>query len=281
ALLQHAHHPGRARARGAGGRRGGRGGAPGHGGEGRRVPGPGGRALPAGLNGGKRGRPRAAPGRGDHAPPPGGRASFVATRNKGGSAMARIRPSSIRWLLIALLAGLLAACATGPRVSSDADPRADFSAYRTFAFYSPLAIEREGYASLVSGRMKAAARAEMEARGYVYSEQDPDLWLNINAYLQQRTDVSTVPAVDYGYYYSYRYRGYVAVPFWHERTTVSRYTEGTMNIDLVDARRNALVWEGIATGRARRNQDPAERDAAIDATIAAIFAQYPHRAGAR
>lgn len=195
--------------------------------------------------------------------------------------MARIRPSSIRWLLIALLAGLLAACATGPRVSSDSDPRADFSAYRTFAFYSPLAIEREGYASLVSGRMKAAARAEMEARGYVYSEQDPDLWLNINAYLQQRTDVSTVPAVDYGYYYSYRYRGYVAVPFWHERTTVSRYTEGTMNIDLVDARRNALVWEGIATGRARRNQDPAERDAAIDATIAAIFAQYPHRAGPR
>ena len=110
--------------------------------------------------------------------------------------MARIRPPSLRWLLAALLMGLLAACATGPRISSDADPRADFSAYRSFAFYSPLAIEREGYASLVSGRMKAAARAEMEARGYRYSESDPDLWLNINAYMQPRTSVSTtlVPA---------------------------------------------------------------------------------------
>ncbi len=194
--------------------------------------------------------------------------------------MARI-PTSLRWLLAALLLALLAACATGPRISSDSDPRADFSAYRTFAFYSPLAIEREGYASLVSGRMKAAARDEMEARGYRYSEEDPDLWLNINAYMQRRTDVSTIPDVDYAYYYSYRHRGYVAVPYWHDRTTVHRYTEGTMNIDLVDAERNALVWEGIAVGRVTRNQDAAARDAAIDATIRDIFAAYPHRAGAR
>lgn len=190
--------------------------------------------------------------------------------------MARIRPSLLRWLLVTLVIALLAACTTAPRISSDSDPRADFSAYRTFAFYSPLAIEREGYASLVSGRIKDAARREMEARGYRYSEDDPDLWLNINAYMQQRTDVSTVPDVDYAYYYSYR--GYVAVPYWHDRTTVHRYTEGTMNVDLVDARRNALVWEGIAVGRVSRNQAAAERDASIDSTIQAIFAQYPHRA---
>ena len=192
--------------------------------------------------------------------------------------MARF-PQPFRWLLAALLLAVLAACATGPRISSDSDPRADFSAYRTFAFYSPLAIEREGYASLVSGRMKAAARAEMEARGYRYSEDNPDLWLNINAYMQQRTDVNTIPDVDYAYYYSYRYRGYVAVPFWHDRTTVHRYTEGTVNVDLVDAKRNALVWEGIAVGRVKRNQDAAARDLAIDATFRDIFAQYPHRAG--
>lgn len=193
--------------------------------------------------------------------------------------MARIHSPTFRWLLAALLLGLLAACATGPRVSSDSDPTVDFSAYRTFAFYSPLAIEREGYASLVSGRMKAAARAEMEARGYRYSEDDPDLWLNINAYMQQRTDVSSIPEVDYAYYYSYRYRGYVAMPYWRDRTTVHRYTEGTMNVDLVDAERNALVWEGIAVGRATRNPDAATRDAAIDSTMAAIFAQFPHTAG--
>lgn len=190
------------------------------------------------------------------------------------------RPLSIaRWLLAACALVLLAGCATGPRISSEADPRADFSQYRTFAFYSPLAIEKEGYASLVSGRMKDAARAQMESRGYVYSSDDPDLWLNINAYMQRRTDVSTMPTVDYAYYYSYRARGYVAVPYWNERTDVYRYTEGTMNIDLVDAGRNALVWEGIAVGRVSNNLEPAERDARIDSTIADIFAAYPYRAG--
>lgn len=175
---------------------------------------------------------------------------------------------------------LLTACATGPRISTEADPEADFSRYRSFAFYAPLAIEKEGYASAASERMKAAARAEMEARGYVFSTDRPDLWVNINAYTQQRTDVSTMPSVDYAYYYSYRSRGYYVVPYWRDRTDVYRYTEGTLNVDLVDAQRNRLVWEGIAVGRVSRTRDPAERDARINSTMADIFAQYPHRAGA-
>lgn len=182
------------------------------------------------------------------------------------------------WLfgLCALL--LLAGCATGPRVSAEADPRADFSRYRTFAFYSPLAIEKEGYTTLVSERMKAAVRAQMEARGYTYRSEDPDLWVNINAYMERRTDVTTTPYVDYGYYYSYRARRYVAVPFWNDRVDVYRYTEGTVNVDLIDVDRNALVWEGIAVGR-MANLEPADRDARIDSTVAEIFARYPYRAG--
>lgn len=183
--------------------------------------------------------------------------------------------------LVGLLAALLlAGCATGPRVSTEADPEADFSRYRTFAFYSPLAIERDGYSSASSERMKAAARAQMEARGYVYATDGrPDLWLNINAYTQQRTDVSTMPTIDYAYYYSYRARGYYVVPYWRDRTDVYRYTEGTLNVDLVDVERNRLVWEGIAVGRVSRYKDPAERDARIDSTMAEIFAHYPYSAG--
>jgi hypothetical protein len=177
------------------------------------------------------------------------------------------------------VAGLLAGCATGPRISVEADPQADFSRYRSFGFYTPLAIEKEGYTSAASERMKAAARAQMESRGYVYTAERPDLWVNINAYTQQRTDVSTMPSVDYAYYYSYRARGYYVVPYWRDRTDVYRYTEGTLNVDLVDVAQNRLVWEGIAVGRVARMRDPAERDARIDSTMADIFAQYPYQAG--
>ncbi len=184
------------------------------------------------------------------------------------------------WLVGLCTLMLLAGCVTGPRITTEADPRADFSAYRTWSFYTPLAIESEGYETQASEAAKASVRAEMERRGYRYTETAPDLWVNINAYMERRTDVSSYPTVDYAYYYSYRARGYFAVPYWNERTSVYRYTEGTMNVDLVDAKQKRLVWEGIAVGRVSNNK-PEERAARINSTIAEIFANYPHQAGVR
>jgi hypothetical protein len=183
-----------------------------------------------------------------------------------------------RLALMLLMMLVLAACATGPRISSDTDPQADFSRYRTFAFHSPLAVEREGYSTPASGVMRAAARREMEARGYTYSETSPDLLVNINAYINERSEVVSMPEMRYGYYYNYRAGSYVAVPYWTERSNVYNYSEGTLNIDLVDARERRLVWEGIAVGRVARLK-PAERAARIQQTIAEIFAEYPHRGG--
>lgn len=191
--------------------------------------------------------------------------------------MARFARNAGRWMMAAGVL-LLAACATGPRVTSDVDPSANFGQYRSFAFYSPLAIEGQGYATLTSGRTKDAARRQMEARGYVYDETSPDLWVNLNAYMQEKTDVVSTPEVDYDYYYSYRARRYVAVPYWRDRTDVYKYTEGTLNVDLVDAKQNRLVWTGVAVGRVGRTK-PEERGAKIDAAVAEIFLRYPYRAG--
>lgn len=186
---------------------------------------------------------------------------------------------SAAWVVALSALLLLAGCATGPRISTEADPRADFSAYRTWAFYEPLAVEAYGYETATSEIIKRAVAREMEARGYAYDADSPDLWVNVNAYMQRRTDVSSMPTVDYAYYYSYRARGYFAVPYWRDRTHVSRYTEGTMNVDLVDADQNRLVWEGIAVGRVT-NVTIENREPRISQTIAEIFARYPHRAGA-
>lgn len=174
----------------------------------------------------------------------------------------------------------IAGCATGPKITSEADPEADFGSYRTFGFYAPLVLEKEGYATPTTDRIKAAARAQLESRGYVYAAEQPDLWVNLNAYMQEKTSVTSIPTVDYNYYYSYRARSYFAVPYWRDQTEVRNYTEGTLNVDLVDRRKNRLVWEGIAVGRIAKLK-PEERAARIDATMAEIFARYPYRAGAR
>lgn len=189
-------------------------------------------------------------------------------------------PAGALRLALLLLVALLAGCATGPRITTDADPSADFTRYRSFAFYEPLAVETKGYATPSSQRMKAATRREMEARGYVYDEAKPDLRVNINAYINERQDVISTPQLQQRVYYNYRYNSYVSTAFWTERTDVYSYSEGTLNVDLVDAARKQLVWEGIAVGR-MANTKPAARNTRIDSTIAEIFARYPHRAGAQ
>lgn len=179
--------------------------------------------------------------------------------------------------LAALL--LLAGCATGPRVTADSDPDANFGAYRTFAFFQPLALEDSGYTTLLSGSMKAEARRQMEARGYVFDGAAPDLRINMNAFIEERTDVISTPSVDFAWYYSYRARSYVAVPFFRDDRQLVRYRQGTVNVDLVDVAANRLVWEGVAVGSAT-GRTPAERRERAGASVAKIFDAFPHRAGA-
>ncbi|OZI76467.1 DUF4136 domain-containing protein [Bordetella genomosp. 2] len=173
------------------------------------------------------------------------------------------------------VAGLLSACASGPTVRSDYDHGADFGRYRSFGFMSPLGTDKAGYSTLLTERLKSATRAQMEMRGYTYAEQSPDLLVNFNAKLQQKTEVTPAPP---GPYYGYRAGFYGGWPGYGWGSDVYQYTEGTLNIDLVDARRKQLVWEGVSVGVI---DDPTQASSAqnVDASVAQVFARYPFRAG--
>lgn len=175
-----------------------------------------------------------------------------------------------------LLLGL-GACASGPRVRVDQDPTADFARYRTFGWASPLGTDRFGYTSLTTERFKAAVEREMTARGYVMAP-NPDLLVNFSGRIQERTRVQTVPSPPVGYY-GYRFYGAWPGYGFGSTTYVEQYTEGTVNVDIVDRTRNALVWEGVAVGRVTR-QDREDPAGSIAEAVAAIFARFPYRAGA-
>ena len=56
------------------------------------------------------------------------------------------------------------------------------------------------------------------------------------------------------------------------------FVEGTLSVDVVDARRNHMVWTGDAIGRVVR-KGPAERLDETETAIREIFARYPYLAG--
>lgn len=181
-------------------------------------------------------------------------------------------------LLLAVFA--IAAGCSGNPIRSDYDPTADFSQYRTYNFYTDAGPENTQYQSFFSRYMVAAISREMESRGYTKSD-DPDLLVNFNAILQDKTDVRTTPAPTYGMGY-YGYRGGFYDPWggygYATETHVSQYTEGTFNIDLVDARRKQLVWEAVGVGRI--SEDTMENlEERVNEGVPKFFETYPFVAG--
>jgi hypothetical protein len=169
----------------------------------------------------------------------------------------------------------LVGCASGPDVRANFDQKVDFSQYKTFGFASPLGTDRGGYQSLVSQSLKTATQREMEARGLRLDTGAPQLLVNFNGSLNDKLRVSTMPApYPVGGYYGYRGGMYSAWPMYADQTVVSQYTEGTLNVDVIDAARKQLVWEGVVTDSVSQ-KDMNNVQPALDAAIAAAFSKYP------
>ncbi|MBO9353474.1 DUF4136 domain-containing protein [Bordetella petrii] len=183
----------------------------------------------------------------------------------------------LAFLPVLAVASLLSACASGPSIRSDYDHGADFAQYRSFGFMSPLGTDKAGYSSLLTERLKTATRSQMEMRGYTYTEQAPDLLINFNAKLQQKTDVTPAPPPPMPYY-GYRAGFYGGWPGYGWGNDVYQYTEGTLNIDLIDAKRKQLVWEGVSAGIIN-NVAEATSTRNVENSVAQIFSRYPFRAG--
>lgn len=184
--------------------------------------------------------------------------------------------STVTCLLLILL---VSACRTGPQIKSDYDHTVDFSDYRTYGFFPRLSIEESDYSTIHGNIFRQAIAREMESRGYVKSD-DPDLLINVSARLQEKTDVRTTTD-PFPMYYGYRagfYRPWYGYSYG-TRTHVSQYTEGTVNVDVVDANAMKMVFEGVGVGRLKDYRTNDEVRAAIHSAVAKMFEGYPATAG--
>ncbi len=173
------------------------------------------------------------------------------------------------FLLLALVAG----CASGPRILVNQDPQSDLAGFRSYGYVAPLDTDQARYSSLLSLFLRNATDRELQARGYVYSANQPDLLVNFHVSTTEKIQSNTVPAAPYyGGYYGYRYPYYGV---WNGyETYITQYTEGTLNIDVVDAARKQLVWEGTAIGRVRAS-DQERLEAQVNTVVAQVLARFP------
>ncbi|NGY36080.1 DUF4136 domain-containing protein [Flavobacterium sp. XN-5] len=168
-------------------------------------------------------------------------------------------------LLPIFLLFFIASCSS-VQVYSDYDSKADFNQYKTYAFHKA-GIDKLQVSELDKKRLLYAIDNELSKKGMTKSE-NPDLLINILTKERERIDVNQYQA-GWGYGWGYGWNPYL----WGGRNYVSSSTEGTLYIDLIDAKKKELVWEGEGIGNLTESRDQKEKQ--INEFVAKILAQYP------
>ena len=169
------------------------------------------------------------------------------------------KPLSLLVLLI------VATSCSSVKVASDFDKNADFSKYKTFAFYKT-GIDKAEINDLDKRRILRAIETEMLNKGFTKSET-PDVLVSIFTKSREKVNIYNNGWGPYGY-------GWGWSPwYWNNYSTVSTSTEGVLYIDLIDATKKELVWQGVGTGYLTENME--KKEERIKEFVTSIFEKYP------
>ena len=159
---------------------------------------------------------------------------------------------------------LLSACHTAPEIRTNLNPAVNLSGYRTYGFETQPGTDRA-----VSDYFEAAIAREMDARGYLRVDNDPNLLVSFTASVQERAVVDSTPGPLSATYYGAR--AGMSTPA--EVTTV-RTELGTAIIHVVDTSQWKVVWSGTAEGLLSRAAAKSPQ-AAVNTAVTQMFAQFP------
>jgi len=157
---------------------------------------------------------------------------------------------------------LLFSCST-IQVVADYDSVTNFKEYQTFAFYKP-GIDKAKISDLDKKRIMREIEVNLKAKG-MKIDADPDLLISIFTKERERIDI---------YNNNVGYWGYGFGPWYGGGTSVTSTPEGTLFIDLIDKKKNELVWQGIGKGDLIMTTVE-KKEARIKEIVTKILAQYP------
>lgn len=180
-------------------------------------------------------------------------------------------------LAIPLLVVLFLSSCTSVRVLSDYDRAANFNEYKSYAFYKT-GIDKAQISDLDKKRILRAIETEMGSKGFVKSDS-PDILVSIFTKEREQVDVyNNYWGGGFGWGWSPYYWGGGFGPGWGwgwGGNSVSTRTEGSLYIDLIDAKNKELVWQGKGVGTLSNSKNIEKKEARIQEFVSEILQQYP------
>ena len=170
-------------------------------------------------------------------------------------------------LLLASLLFTMASCGSMISINSDYDKNVDFSTYKTYAYYKT-GIDKVEISDLDKRRILNAIDQQMLAKGFTKSD-NPDLLINLFTKSREQVNVNQFNA-GWGYGWGWGWNPFM---MGGNQTTVTTSTEGTLYIDLIDAKKKEMIWQGEGTGILTKNTN--KKEERINEFVSQILSQYP------
>jgi hypothetical protein len=192
----------------------------------------------------------------------------------------------LNFISMLCLVAWLGGCA-GSQVTVDQDDNADLSKYRTFDFAdADSRNENAGdngnpvyQSSLIEKNIHTYIADELQSRGVKKVETNADMLVAYHTYTEKKRGTTNdyYPMMYGGWGWRYYPWGVTSFPYGYTPRRTYTYTEGTLIIDIVDARTNQLVWRGSVAGTV---DSPANVGRQVEKAVRTIFKKYPVSPGA-
>jgi hypothetical protein len=171
---------------------------------------------------------------------------------------------------------LLAAGCAGQNVRTDYSPATSFSQYKTFALVMP---PDTGSQQLLDQRVRNAVQAQLSAKGLTLADREnADLFVGYGMVDKTHQEIYSYND-GWGWgggRFGWRYWRYgVAWPMTVQHR-IETYTDGTVVVNLVDAKTKQVVWEGEVPDVVNLPVDnPVRATKEVDAAVTKLFTKYP------
>lgn len=191
-------------------------------------------------------------------------------------------------VLPVLMVLFLSSC-TSVQVLSDYDKDANFNGYKSYAFYKT-GIDKAQISDLDKKRILRAIETEMGSRGFVKSE-NPDILVSMFTKEREQVDIYNNNNNNNwgggfgpwgwggGFGPGFGWGGGFGPGFgWGGGNNVSTRTEGSLYIDLIDAKNKELVWQGRGVGTLNNIKNMEKKEIRIKEFVSEILKAYPPNA---
>ena len=160
---------------------------------------------------------------------------------------------------------IMLGAAFAQHVKTDFDHQANFSQYKTYSWQ-----EIKPANSLWDARIKNAVDAQLAAKGWSKVESGGDV--AIVAIKTTQTERSLQTFYD-GMGGGWGWRRFGGGGFGEATTTEQDYKEGTLVVDMYDAKSKQLIWRGSAEDTLSSKADKNEKN--LDKGVAKMFKKFP------